>query len=234
MKTIGMIGGMSWESSALYYRLINQEVKARLGGHHNARSLMFTVDFHEIEALQVAGRWDALGEQMAQAARRLEAGGADLIVLCTNTLHKVADVLTAATALPFLHIADATAQAIKASTMRTVGLLGTRYTMEEGFYVGRFEALHGINTVLPDAAEREFVHRAIFAELTHGVFLEETRAEFLRIIASLVDRGAEGVVLGCTEIPLLVSQADATAPLFDSARIHALHAVDVALGNAPA
>lgn len=229
MRTIGLIGGMSWESSAEYYRLINEAVRARLSGLHSARSMMLTVDFAEVEAMQVEGRWDEAGILLADAARRLERAGADCLVLCTNTMHKVSDAITAAVTLPFIHIADATAAAIHGQGLRRVGLLGTRFTMEEAFYTGRLVAQHGLDVLVPEAEERAAVNRVIYEELCLGLVREESRAQYRAIMGRLVERGAEGNILGCTEITLLVSQADSDVPLFDTTRLHALAAVDFAL-----
>jgi aspartate racemase len=231
MRTIGLIGGMSWESSAEYYRLINEAVKERLGGLHSARSLMLTVDFAEIEAMQQDGRWDEAGVLLADAARRLEQAGADCVVLCTNTMHKVAGAITATVNLPFIHIADATAAAIKASGLRRVGLLGTRFTMEEAFYRGRLAEQHGLDVLVPDAADREVVNRVIYDELCLGAIREGSRAQYRAIMGRLVARGAECIILGCTEITLLVAQADSDVPLFDTTRLHALAAVEFALAE---
>jgi aspartate racemase len=229
MRTIGLIGGMSWESSAEYYRLINEAVKVRLGGLHSARSVLLTVDFAEIEAMQAAGRWDEAGAVLAESARNLERAGADCLVLCTNTMHRVADAITAAVAIPFIHIADATASAIEAQGLRRVGLLGTRFTMEEAFYRGRLADQHGLEVLVPEADDRVIVNRVIYEELCLGAIREESRAQYRAIMNRLVERGAEGIILGCTEITLLVTQADNAVPLFDTARLHALAAVDFAL-----
>jgi aspartate racemase len=231
MRTIGLIGGMSWESSAEYYRLINEGVKERLGGLHSARSLMLTVDFAEIEAMQQEGRWEEAGILLADAARRLERAGADCLVLCTNTMHKVAGAITAAVQLPFIHIADATASAITQSGLRRVGLLGTRFTMEEPFYRGRLAEQHGLEVLVPDAEDREVVNRVIYDELCLGDIRAESRAQYRAVMGRLVERGAECLILGCTEITLLVSQADSDVPLFDTTRLHALAAVEFALGE---
>ena len=231
MKTIGLIGGMSWESSAEYYRLINQETKRRLGGHHNAASLMVTVDFAEIERLQHSGHWERLGGMLACAAQQLERGGADFVVLCTNTMHKIADCITGAIRLPFLHIADATAQAISEAGQRRVGLLGTKFTMEQPFYADRMRQRFGIETVVPAPAERQQIHDIIYDELCHGVIRPESRAGFQRIIDGLAGEGAEAVILGCTEIGLLISAADSSLPVYDSTAIHARAAVDYALSE---
>ncbi|MEI7771862.1 MAG: aspartate/glutamate racemase family protein [Chloroflexales bacterium] len=231
MRTIGLIGGMSWESSAEYYRLINTEVNARLGGLHSARSVLLTVDFAEVEAMQQAGRWDESGLLLAEAARSLERAGADCVVLCTNTMHKVADAITGAVRIPFIHIADATAEAIRAGGLRRVGLLGTRFTMEEAFYTGRLVARHGLEVLVPEADDRAVVNRVIYAELCLGAVRAESRAQYRAIMARLAARGAEGIILGCTEITLLVSAEDSAVPLFDTTGLHALAAVDFALAE---
>jgi aspartate racemase len=226
---IGLIGGMSWESSVEYYRIINREVRDRLGGVHSARSLMWSVDFGEIEQLQHRGDWDRLAAEMADAARRLERGGADFLVLCTNTMHRLADEIAAAVAIPLLHIADPTAQAIRRSGFERVGLLGTAFTMEQDFYKGRLRAAHGLDVITPEAEERRVVHDIIYRELVAGQVLPASREAYRQIIARLVARGAQAIILGCTEIMLLVSDADSAAPLFDTTRLHALAAVDRAL-----
>ncbi|MFX1672074.1 aspartate/glutamate racemase family protein [Paraburkholderia sp. A2WS-5] len=231
MKTIGVIGGMSWESSAEYYRLLNRYAKARLGGHHNARSLMATVDFADIEALQRSGDWDALGVQMAQAAAQLERGGADLVLLATNTMHRVCASIEAAIAIPFLHIADPTGDALRAAGVTRVGLLGTRYTMEQDFYTGRLRNVHGIEALVPDERERLDVHRIIYDELCHGAVKAESRGVYQRVIEALAARGAQAVILGCTEITLLIKPEDSAIPVFDTTALHAQAAVDWALEN---
>ncbi|MDT4826441.1 putative racemase YgeA [compost metagenome] len=229
MKTIGLIGGMSWESSAEYYRLINQDMKARLGGHNNARSIMATVCFEEIKALQHAEQWDELGQLMQQAARQVEAGGADFVLLCTNTMHRVAPAIESVLHVPFIHIVDPTAQALRQAGIRRVGLLGTRFTMEQDFYRGRMRELHGIDVVVPEQADRERVHDVIYEELCHGIVRNEARAEYQRIVAALAAQGAEGVILGCTEITLLLGQGDVALPVFDTTALHAQAAVTLAL-----
>ncbi len=229
MKTIGLIGGMSWESSAEYYRLINEAVKDRLGGLHSARSLMFSVDFAEVEELQRSGRWDTAAAALADVARRLERGGADFVVLCTNTMHRVADEISAQIEIPLLHIADATAEVMRESGVTTTGLLGTRYTMEQDFYRGRLSERHGFEVLVPDAEERELVHRVIYEELVLGRVDNGSREAYREIIARLVDRGAEAIILGCTEIGLLIGEGDAAVPLYDTTRIHAEKAVELAL-----
>jgi aspartate racemase len=228
MRTIGLIGGMSWESSAEYYRLINEDVRNRLGGQHNARSLMVTVDFGRIEAMQRAGDWDGAGKALAEAAVALERGGADFIGLCTNTMHLVADRIEAAVAIPFVHLLDATAERILAAGIERVGLLATRFTMEMDFYTERM-ARHGIEIAVPSAADRAIVHEIIYGELTVGVTTDASRAAYRRIMADLTATGCEGMIYGCTEITLLVDETDTTVPVFDSTRIHAEHLVDLAL-----
>ena len=228
MKTLGLIGGMSWESTVPYYRLINQVVAERLGGLHSARLLLYSVDFAQIERLQQMGDWDAAGEVLADAARALRAGGAELLVICTNTMHKVADAVEAASGLPLVHIADATAQAITSAGLQRVGLLGTRFTMEQRFYIERLER-HGLEVLVPDDAQRDLVHRVIYDELCRGRIEAASREAYRDIIASLVERGAQGVILGCTEIGLLVQPEDASVPLFDTAALHARAAALAAL-----
>jgi aspartate racemase len=226
---IGLIGGMSWESSAEYYRIINREVRNRLGGVHSARILMWSVDFGEIEHLQHQGDWDELTRRMIDAAIRLERGGADFVLLCTNTMHRVADELAAAIHIPLLHIADPTAEKIRAAGFRKVGLLGTAFTMEQEFYKGRLEKLFGLEVLVPEADDRRVVHDIIYRELVAGEVRPESRMAYRGIIARLVARGAQAIILGCTEIMLLVSEADSTVPLFDTTTLHALAAVDRAL-----
>jgi aspartate racemase len=232
MKSIGLLGGMSWESTLEYYRIINQEVQARLGGLHSARCLLYSVDFAEIEALQHRDRWSQAGALLAEAARRLELGGADFLVLCTNTMHKVADDIQAGSGIPLLHIADATAEKIKASGISRVGLLGTRFTMEQDFYRGRLEQRHGLDVVVPEPEAREMVHRVIYDELCRGLIRDSSRAAYRGIIENLVKRGAQGIIAGCTEIELLVREQDSAAPLFPTTRIHAVAAVDRSLQGA--
>jgi aspartate racemase len=229
MKTIGLIGGMSWESSAEYYRLINEAVKDRLGGLHSARSLMFSVDFAEVAELQRTGRWDRAAAALADVARRLERGGADFVVLCTNTMHRVADEISAQIEIPLLHIADATAEVMRDSGVSTAGLLGTRYTMEQDFYRGRLSKRHGFEVLVPSAEERELVHTVIYEELVLGRVDNGSRQAYREIISRLVDRGAQAIILGCTEIGLLIGEGDATVPLYDTTRIHAEKAVEIAL-----
>ena len=231
MKTIGLIGGMSWESSLEYYRIMNEEVKARLGGLHSARLLMYSVDFQTVRDRMLADDWDGAGELLVGAARSLERGGADLIVIGTNTMHKVAPQVEAAVNLPLLHIADATADAVLAEGITRVGLLGTIFTMEQDFYTGRLRE-RGIEVDVPSGADRKLVDRVIFDELCKGVFRDESRREFLRIIGGMAERGVRAVILGCTEIGLLVKPDDAPIPLFDTCHIHAAGAVDIALNNA--
>lgn len=229
MKTIGLIGGMSWESSIEYYRIINETAKEKLGGLHSAKSLMITVDFAEIEKLQHEDRWDEAAQILIKCAQDLECGGADFIVLCTNTMHKLADQIIANVNIPFLHIADATAQKITAAGIKKIGLLGTRFTMEHDFYKGRLIQNFGLDVLIPNEADREIVHRVIYDELVQGRIVDSSREEYKRIIKSLITQGAQGIILGCTEIELLVKQEDSTAPLFPTTSIHAIAAVEYAL-----
>jgi aspartate racemase len=228
-----MLGGMSWESSAEYYRLANELVRARLGGLHSARVVLASVDFAEIEPLQVAGRWQEAGELLAAAAAGVEAAGAELLLLCTNTMHKVADQVQAAVSIPLLHLADATAAAVRAAGLSTVGLLGTAFTMEQGFYRARL-ASHGLRVLVPEAADRAAVHRVIYDELCLGVVREESRQAYRDVIARLARAGADGVVLGCTEIELLITAADSPIPVFPTTRLHVEAAVDASLDGVPA
>jgi aspartate racemase len=231
MKMIGLIGGMSWESSLEYYRIINETVQARLGGYHSARCLMVSVDFAEIETFQHQGRWTDAAQALIRAAQSLENGGADFVVLCTNTMHKAAAEIEANIQVPFLHIVDAVAQKILDAGLLRVGLLGTRFTMEQDFYIGRLADRHGLQVLVPVERDREIVHRVIFDELVKGEIRPESRAQYLEVIARLVGDGAQGVILGCTEIGLLVHDGDCRVPLFDTTRIHAGAAVDFALAE---
>jgi len=219
MKLIGMLGGMSWESTAQYYRLANELTRERSGGLHSARCLIHSVDFGRIEQLQAQGRWDDAGAQLADAARGLEAGGAQLLLICTNTMHKVADQVQAAVTIPLVHLGDATARAVRASGATTVGLLATAYTMEQDFYRGRL-ASHGLDVLVPDAANRAEVHRIIYEELCLGIVREESRRAYVTVIERLVADGAQGVILGCTEIELLIGPGDSPVPVFPTTRIH--------------
>jgi aspartate racemase len=229
MKTIGLIGGMSWESSVVYYKIINEKVKAELGGVHSCQSLMYSVDFGEIAALQHAGNWAKLGELMGEAAQKLERGGADFIVLCTNTMHKLADKIEESVQIPLLHIADVTAEAIRERGMSKIGLLGTKFTMEQDFLKGKLLEKHGVESIIPNDAQREIIHRIIYEELVKGIIKNESRTEYLTIINDLIQRGAEGIILGCTEIGLLVTNEFTDAVLFDTTEIHATKAVEFAL-----
>ncbi len=230
MKTIGLIGGMSWESSLEYYRAINQAVKARLGGLHSAQSLLYSVDFAEIEALQQQGRWDAAATILIDAAQRLERGGAACVVLCTNTMHKVAEAIQAQIAIPLLHIADPTAEAIRRQGITTIGLLGTRFTMEHDFYKGRLVQNYGLNVLVPAEADREIIHRIIYTELCLGEIKPSSKQAYIAVMERLIAAGAEGIILGCTEIGLLIQSGDSQVPLFDTTSLHALAAVEYALG----
>jgi aspartate racemase len=230
-QVIGLIGGMSWESSAEYYRIVNERVRDRLGGLASARCLMWSFDFAEIEALQQSGDWDAATARMIEAAQRLERGGADFLLICTNTMHRMADAVQAAVGLPLLHIADPTAARIKAAGLRRVGLLGTAFTMEQDFYKGRLARRHGLEVLVPEDADRATIHRIIYEELVQGRVEPASRAAYRDVIARLVARGAEAVILGCTEIMLLVRAEDSAVPLFDTTTLHAEAAVDRALGT---
>jgi len=232
MKTIGLIGGMSWESSIEYYRIINETVRSRLGGLHSARSIMYSVDFAEIEALQHQERWAEATAMMVEAAQHVEDGGADFVIICTNTMHKMADEVQEHIQIPLLHIADATAARIKAQGLKTIGLLGTRFTMEEDFYGGRLIERHRLAVVVPAEEEREVVHRIIYDELCIGEIRPSSREQYVGIMERLVEHGAEGIILGCTEIGLLVGGKDSRVPLFDTTQIHAEAAVEYALGEA--
>lgn len=229
MKVIGLLGGMSWESTALYYRILNQQVKQQLGGLHSAELVLWSVDFQRIEQLQAAGEWQQAGEILADAARNLERAGAQFIVLCTNTMHKVAAQISAATDIPLLHIADATGRRIQQAGIRKVGLLATRFTMEQDFYRGRLQQQFGLEVMTPDEADRLFVHEVIYHELCLGKINPASRGRYREIMQSLVAQGAEAIILGCTEITLLVDATDASVPLFDTTLIHAQEAVIQAL-----
>jgi aspartate racemase len=231
MKTIGLIGGMSWESSVQYYSLINRAVRDRLGPLHSAKILMLSHDFGEIAALQRAGEWDQLSKIMCESACALRAGGADCVVICTNTMHKLAPQMEAACDLPLIHIADPVAEAIKDKGLSTIALLGTAFTMEQDFYRGRLSETHGLDVIVPDADDRAEVHRVIYDELVSGKVLGSSRAAYRDIIARLADRGAQGVILGCTEIMLLIDQSDSAVPLFDTTALHAAAATRFAFSE---
>jgi aspartate racemase len=229
MKRIGLLGGMSWESSIEYYRLLNEEVRSRCGGLHSADCILRSVDVSDIERLQRDGDWAQAGARLASEARALVAAGAQLLVLCTNTMHKVADAITDAVDIPFVHIADATAEAVRRQQLDTVGLLATAYTMEQDFYVGRLRERHGLNVLVPPDADRRLVHDVIYQELCVGVIDQGSRREYRRIMHELADRGAEGILLGCTEIDLLVGGEDAPVATFDTTRLHVQKAVELAM-----
>jgi aspartate racemase len=231
MKRLGLLGGMSWESSIEYERTINELVRERLGGVASADLLIRSFNFADIEALQAAGRWDDAGLLLAQAAANLADGGADAIVICTNTMHRLADVVQAAVDVPVIHIADATAAAVHAADIQVVALLGTRYTMEQAFYVGRLRERHGLTVLVPDEPDRTVVHDVIYDELVRGVISDRSRAQYLAIIERLVEQGAQGVIAGCTEIELLVGPSDVQVPWFPTAHLHAVAAVDFALAD---
>jgi aspartate racemase len=229
VKRIGLLGGMSWESSGEYYRLVNEMVRERLGGLSSADCVLRSVDFAPIEQLQRDGRWDEAATLLVDEARALEAAGSELLVLCTNTMHKLAGPIAQAIGIPFVHIADATAQAVRAAGLDTVGLLATAYTMEQDFYVGRLREHHSLDVLVPGEADRRVVHDVIYDELCVGIVKDSSREQYRRIMAGLVDRGARGILLGCTEIDLLVGDGDATVPVFDTTALHARAAVDLAL-----
>ncbi len=231
MKTIGLVGGMSWESSIEYYRLINEAIKARLGGFHSAKRVLYSVDFAEIELLQRAARWDEAAERLVAAARNVERGGADFLLLCTNTMHKIADAIQCSVSIPLLHIADATGQAVVGRSFKTVGLLGANVTMTETFYRDRLSSRHGLEVLVPSEEDRDTVHRIVYDEVCVGCILDKSRREYVSIIDSLVQRGAQAIILGCTEIGLLVRQDDCRVPVFDTTRLHAEAAVQYALSE---
>ncbi len=231
MKTIGLIGGMSWESSAVYYELINKKVRDVLGGFHSCKSVMVTVDFAEIEKLQHQGEWKLLDSMMADSAKQLEQAGADIVVLCTNTMHLCSDAIIKNISIPFLHIAEATGLVIKSKNLKKVGLLGTKFTMEKDFYKEYILNSFGIEVIIPSDKEREQVHSIIYQELVQGIIKDESREIYKQIINNLEKDGAEGVILGCTEIPLLISENNVDIPVFDTTTIHAEKAVEWALGN---
>ena len=234
MRTIGLIGGMSWESSALYYRIVNETVKEKLGGHHSAETVMYSVDFAPIKHLQHESKWEDAAARLVEAASKVERGGADFLVLCTNTMHKVAEEISSAVGIPLLHIADATAEEIKAEGIGKVGLLATGFTMEQDFYKGRLSRKHGLEVLVPGEEERRLVHGVIYDELCLGKVEDSSRREYRRVMSELVEQGAEAVILGCTEITMLVGQDDASVPLFDTTAIHARKAVELALDGATA
>jgi len=229
MKTIGLLGGMSWESTVLYCQWINEYVRQKLGGFHSAKIAMVSVDFYEIELLQRNRQWEEAGEVLGEAARQVEAAGADFLLICTNTMHKVAPQIEAAIHIPLLHIADATAEEIKRIGIETIGLLGTSFTMEDEFYTGRLSERYGLNVIVPPKEDRKFVNKVIFEELVLGMVKDESRDEFLRIMGDLQAQGAEGIIEGCTEIVMLVQQVHTDIPLFDTTAIHAHKAVEMAL-----
>ena len=229
MKTIGLIGGMSWESTAIYYQRINTLIKERLGGLHSARLVIYSVDFHEIEVLQRENRWTEAGDMLAQAGSALCAAGADALLICTNTMHKVADAVENASGLPLLHIADVTGEALRKAAISRIALFGTRFTMEQDFYRGRLSERFGIDVLVPDEADRQRIHAIIYDELCVGILSASSRQELIGIIHKMRERGAEGVILGCTELPLLIQAADLPLPVFDTTELHARSAVDFSL-----
>jgi aspartate racemase len=229
VRTLGLIGGTTWHSTVDYYRFINEGVQARKGGYSSASMVLISVDFAPVQALQDRGDWTELGRLMVRAARTLEGAGAEAIVICANTMHQLAPDIEAAVRLPILHIADAAAAAVKAKGLASVGLLGTRFTMEMDFYRTRLEKAHGLEVLVPEAPEREIVHQVIYDELGRGIVREESRKAYVKIIEDLVSRGAQGVILGCTEIPLLIKEKDSPVPVFDTTALHAAAAVEFAL-----
>jgi aspartate racemase len=231
MKRIGLLGGMSWESTIEYYRLVNEIVAERLGGLHSADCLLRSVDFTDIEVLQRENRWSEAGERLAREAQNLERAGAELLVLCTNTMHKVAAEIELAISIPFVHIADTTAAAVRGDGLERVGLLATAYTMEQDFYVGRLRTEHGLQVITPPAPDRKIVHDVIYEELCRGIVSDGSRDQYRRIMADLADEGAQGILLGCTEIDLLVGAKDAPVPVYDTTRLHAERAVTLALAR---
>ena len=231
MKTIGLLGGMSWESTASYYKAINEGIKRELGGLHSAKVALYSVNFDEIEKLQHAGDWPATAEILSNAAKSVEAAGADFLLICTNTMHKVAKDIEQVMSIPLLHIADATAKQLQADGIKKVGLLGTRFTMEQDFYINRLTEKFGIEVIVPDLPDREIIHRVIYDELCKGIIKDESRAEYVRITEALAEHGAEAVILGCTEIALLISSQNTDVPLYDTTIIHAEAAVKLALSE---
>jgi aspartate racemase len=229
MKTIGLIGGMSWESTREYYRILNEETRRALGGFHSAKCILYSVDFADIEKLQHEDRWEELTAIMVRAAHTLENAGADFILICTNTMHKMADDVQKSIGIPLLHLVDATAEQIRQDDLRKVGLLGTKFTMEQDFYKGRLSDRFGIEAIIPDNEDREYIHQVIYNELCQGIVNQVSREKFIQIINNLIDHGAEGLILGCTEIPLLVNQEDIRVPVYDTTEIHAKAAVVFAL-----
>ncbi len=229
MRTIGLIGGVSWESTLEYYRIINQEINKRFGGYHSAKCLIYSVDFAEIEELQRLGKWEVIRDIITDAALNLKKGGADFVLICTNTLHKIADDIEKSAGIPLIHIVDAAGREIVKRDIRKVGLLGTRFTMEEGFYKDFLLDKFGIHVIIPGESDREIVHNIIFEELCFGVVKESSREHYVRIINQMADEGSEGIILGCTEIPLLVNQADVRVPLFNTTELHAIYGVDFSL-----
>lgn len=229
MKTIGMMGGMSWESSIEYYRIINESVHKYLGGYHSAKSVMVSVDFAEIESNMQPGLWENAGKKMVEAARAIEAAGADFLIICTNTMHNQADLVASSIQIPLIHIADAAGEKIKTLNLKKIGLLGTRFTMEQDFYRQRLVDCFGLDVLTPEENDRQIIHEVIFNELVMGIIRDDSKQEYLRIINQLVEAGAQGIILGCTEIGMLVKQADCTIPLFDTTILHAEAAINYAL-----
>ncbi|MEL7002084.1 MAG: aspartate/glutamate racemase family protein [Bacteroidota bacterium] len=231
MKTIGLIGGMSWQSSKVYYELINERTQELLGGSHSSKSIMLSVDFDEIERLSFAGDWETMALQMKEAAQQLERGGADVIVLCTNTIHLVSEAIVDAVDIPFIHIADATAQAIQNKGLQKVVLLGTAFTMEKEFYKGHIKDNYQIDVIIPEEADRQMIHSIIYDELVKGIFTDEAKNKCIEVIEKLRAQGAEGVIMGCTELPILIPENEVPIPSFDTSKLHAYKAVDWVLSD---
>ncbi len=229
MKTIGLLGGMSWESSLEYYRIINELIQAKLGGLHSAQCVMYSVDFDPFEKWMGQGNWDRIGSELTELAKKVEKAGADVLIICTNTMHKLVPEIESQISIPILHIADAAAKSIKEQGLSKVGLLGTRFTMEEDFYAGRLKEKHGIDVIIPSPEDRSEINRIIFEELVKGILTQESRDIYLRIIQELQQKGAQGVILGCTEIPLLIKQTDSPIPVFDTTQLHAEYAIQEVL-----
>ncbi|MDX8362580.1 aspartate/glutamate racemase family protein [Cytobacillus sp. IB215316] len=231
MKTIGLLGGMSWESSSIYYKLINERVKEKLGKHHSAKSLMYSVDFQHIKDLQFAGKWDEATVELINAAKCIEKGGADFLLICTNTMHKMAEDIQTAITMPVLHIADMTGEAIKQCGITKIGLLATKFTMEQEFYKGRLQSNDNIEVIVPNERERNIIHDVIYNELCLGKVRDESKRQYVEIIDKLIEQGAEGIILGCTEITMLIKEQDISVPVFDTTKIHAIKAADYAMNE---
>jgi aspartate racemase len=229
VKTIGLIGGMSWESTVDYYKILNREIKKKLGEPHSAEIIMYSVDFADIEKMQSAGEWDKLSKKMINIAQKLEKAGADMLLICANTMHQMADEVQQKINIPLLHIADAAAEKIESGGYKNVGLLGTKYTMEGSFYKNRINENYNIDVIIPEVEERDYIHQVIYQELVSGILKDDSRDNFKEIIDNLKEKGAEGIILGCTEIPLLIKDKDSSLPIFNTTELHAKKAVEIAL-----